>query len=106
MRGGKLRHIVDIQQPARSADGFGEQVPSWSNFATGLYAQVEPLSGNERIQAQQINANVNYMVRIRYCPGVTPSMRVIYGSRTLQITNVQDVLERNREMELLCIEQQ
>ena len=54
MRGGKLRHIVDIQQPVRSADGFGEQVPSWSNFATGLYAQVEPLSGNERMMLMKL----------------------------------------------------
>lgn len=106
MRIGKLRKIVDIQQPTRAADGTGEMMPTWSTFVAGLYAEIEPLSGAEKIQAQAINASTNMMVRVRYIAGITPQMRVSYGTRTFQIVNVQNVKERGRELELLCIEQE
>lgn len=106
MRGGKYRRVVNIEQKSLAQDAAGEMLPTWSTFAAGIYAEVNPLSGNEKIQAQQINASVTDMVKIRYLPGVTPTMRIIYGSRTLQISNVQNVMERDREIELLCIEEQ
>lgn len=106
MRGGKYRKLVNIEQPARAPDGAGEMLPSWSVFAGGLYAEINPLTGNEKIQAQQINASVTDMVKMRYLPGVIPQMRIIYGTRTLQIANVQNAMERDRELEILCIEEQ
>jgi SPP1 family predicted phage head-tail adaptor len=104
MKSGKLRHIITIQQPALAADGVGEPVPTWGTFAANIYAQITPLNGAERIQGNQINATVTHNVRTRYMPGVTPKMRILYGSRTLQITNVQNIDERDRELELACVE--
>ena len=105
MRAGKLRRLVSIEQPIRTADASGEMVATWSVFAANLYAEVTPLSGNEKLQAQQINASVTNKVTIRYLPGIDPAMRVVYGTRNLQIVNVQNVNERDREIELLVVEQ-
>ena len=104
MRSGKYRHLISIQQPALAADGVGEMLPAWSTLYASLYAEVEPLSGKEAIAKDQINSNVTHRVRTRYVPGVLPAMRVLYGARTLQIQHVMNVSERDRELELSCVE--
>jgi SPP1 family predicted phage head-tail adaptor len=106
MRAGKFRKIVSIEQPSRVADAVGEMVPTWTPFATNIYAEIEPLRGTEKLQAMQINASATDAVTIRYLPGVTPQMRITYGTRVLQIQNVQNTKERDREIVLLCTELQ
>ena len=104
MRAGELRKRITIETPVRSADGVGEMVPAWSLFGV-VWASIEPLSGNEKIQAQQVNANVDIKVTMRYLAGVVPAMRIRFGTRTFQIASVQNIEERNREMDLVCIEE-
>lgn len=104
MRAGELRKRITIEQPSRVADGAGELVPGWTLYGV-VWAAVEPLSGSEKIQAQQVNANVNIRVTIRYLAGVIPAMRARFGTRTFQIVSVQNIEERNREMDLLCVEE-
>ena len=103
MRAGELRKRITIEQPVRAADGTGELVPTWATFAV-LWAALEPLTGSEKIQAQQVNASVNMKATVRYYAGITPQMRIRFGARTLQIASVQNIEERNREIDLMCVE--
>ena len=106
MRGGKLRRQVTIQQPAIGQNGVGEATQTWSTLAANVWAEITPLKGKETIQAGQVNAQADTMIRIRYLAGVAPAMRVLYGTRNFEIQNVANLEERNREMELLCTERQ
>lgn len=102
MRAGELRHRITIQRATETQDAFGAVVQTWSTFAT-LWAGVEALSGREFFAAQQVNAQVSHRIRIRYLSGVTPKMRVVFGSRTFNIEVVMDD-GRRRELQLLVSE--
>jgi len=103
MRAGDLRHRITLQQKTETRDSFGAVIETWNDVAT-LYASIEPLRGKEFFDAQQVNAEVTIRIRIRYRSGVTPNMRVLFGTRTFDIQSVINVDERNREMILMCRE--
>lgn len=103
MRAGRLRHRVTIQSATTTVDSFGQPIETWGTFAT-VWAAVEPLSGREYFDAQQVQSEVSYRVRIRHLSGVVPTMRVSYDSRTLEVLAVLNIDERDREMHLMCRE--
>lgn len=103
MKPGNLRHRVTIQQLTRTDDGAGGYIETWTAVAT-VWADVYPLKGNERYEAQQVQANLSHRVTIRYRAGIVPSMRLQYGTRTLNIEAVIDPEERHRELVLMCSE--
>lgn len=104
MQAGKLDKRVTLQQLNRTADGAGGWEEVWANVAT-VWARVSPLRGGERYEAQRVQANLSHKVTIRHRAGTTPAMRILYGTRVLQITAVIDPDERHEVLELLCEEQ-
>ena len=103
MRAGLLRHRVTIQNLTTAQDSFGDIVETWSDFAT-VWAQVEDLSGREFFAAAQVNSEIKTRVRIRYMEGVKPTMRILHGTRTLEIISPIDPDGKRRMLELLCRE--
>ncbi|MGQ0516567.1 phage head closure protein, partial [Bacillus sp. D-CC] len=53
------------------------------------------LRGREFWQAASVNAENTIRVEIRYRKGITSEMRILYGERILEITNVIDVEEKH-----------
>ena len=41
---------------------------------------------------------------MRYLPGITPDMRILYDGRTLFIESALDIDERHRELTIVCYE--
>lgn len=103
MKIGKLRHRVTIEQVTEAQDTDGSVIETWSAFAIGQ-ASIEPISGREYFAAQSTQADVTHRVSLRYLPGITPKMRVTFGSRVFDILSVINVDERNRELQLMCRE--
>lgn len=106
MNPGKLRHRVVVEQPARIKDSYGEESiesDTWSTFATA-WASIEPLSGKELWNAQQVIPLLTHRVVMRYLVGVTSEMRVNYKGRYLQILSWQHIEERTIETHLMCME--
>lgn len=98
-----LRHDVTIETPSDALDAIGGETVTWSTHAA-VKAQIKPAKASERFFAQKLEANVSHKVRIRYLSTVTTSMRVIFGSRTLQIRGVAHEEERFRWTDLYCEE--
>lgn len=103
MKIGKLRHRITLQECIASRDSFGAEVLTWVDIAT-VWASVSPLSGKEYFAAHQINAEVTTKITIRYRPGVTPKMRVLFNSRCFEILSVLSFEERGIELVLMCKE--
>lgn len=103
MKAGTLRHRVTLQRLVSAQGASGDLAQSWADVTT-VYAAVEPLSGREYWQAQQVAAETSIRVRIRYRQGVEPTMRVLYGSRILEILGIVDLEERHVELQLMCRE--
>lgn len=109
MRAGDLRKRVKIQRRDTTAlDDYGQPANAWVDVAT-CWAAIEPLSGNERLHAMQVNSEINSKVTVRYQsiwidPKNVDNWRVLYGSRMLNINAMLNVDERNREVTLLVSE--
>jgi len=103
MRAGRLRHRVGIQSQTTSLDVYGEDTGSWVTGAT-VWASVEPISGNERIQSNAMEATTTHRVRMRGGATVTTDNRLLFGSRVLEIESIADMGERGISKELLCRE--
>jgi SPP1 family predicted phage head-tail adaptor len=108
MSSADYRHRVTLQQKGQAVDDEGfprSDDDAWDNVAT-VWAAVEP----QTLRAHEFaSAGANYVekivrVRIRYRPGVTESMRVVYNGRVFRIEAVVDEQERHRELQLYCRE--
>jgi len=104
MNAGDLRHSIIIQIPQRVKNSIGEWYDSWTTWAT-VYAAIEPLSGKRYMEGKQANSDVTGIVRIRYRAGVIPTMRLLYGSRILQIVSIVDSKEKHEEIQIYYREQ-
>ena len=100
VRIGALRHRVTFQRLTVTQDDYGGTVKSWVDHAT-VWAVVEYLSGRELWQAQQANSEASGRVRIRHREDIEPTMRIVHGSKYLEIITVLPVDSKDREMHLL-----
>jgi SPP1 family predicted phage head-tail adaptor len=86
-------------------DAGGGRVRAWTSGDT-VWANVAALSGGEQYRAQQVQADAQVRVTIRYRTGVTAaSHRLLYGSRILKILAVLDPEERHERLDLYCAEE-
>lgn len=103
MRIGQLRHRVTIQSKTTVRDKEGFEAEVWTDVTT-VWAAVEPLRGREYFAAAAVHAENTVRIRMRYRSGVTPEMRVKYGTRLFDIISVIDVDERHQELQVMVKE--
>lgn len=101
---GALRHRLTFKSTNTTADSFGEVSESPTTTVATVWGSINPLSGRELLQAQQVQAEVTHRVRIRYRSGLDPSMQIVFGTRTFDIVSIINLEERDREIEILCKE--
>lgn len=98
---GELNRRVTLQTRTSVQDTYGQAQDTWADWAT-CWAKIEPLSGNEMISAQAINAELTHKVTIRYRPGVLASMRLLYGGRIFNVGSVIEPQMARVSLELTC----
>jgi len=103
MRSGALKHKITIERNAERRGESGEIIRGWTTFAQ-RWAAVEPLVGREIEYAHQIHADAGIRIRMRYLEGMTPSDRIVMGTRIFNVLSVQNVDESGVETEVLCKE--
>lgn len=103
MQAGRLRHRVALQSVALTADAVGGQTETPATVAT-VWAAVEAVGGTEYQAQDGVHGALTHRVRIRYRTGITRTMRVLWGTRVLEIESVEDPDDRQRELHLLCRE--
>ncbi|MFT9848514.1 phage head closure protein [Aneurinibacillus sp. REN35] len=103
MNPGKLNKRITLQRFEKTKDSEGIVTEAWNDVAT-VWASAEPLRGREYFAAAAVNQENIVRFRIRYRPGVTSEMRVVYGGRLFDIKSVIDVNERHRELQLMAEE--
>lgn len=101
---GDFRHRVDFDQPGTSKGASGQQVTSWTPYAT-LWADIEPISGRERVVAAAEVAEVDTWIRVRYsrqAAMIQPSWRARFRGIVYDIKAVANVSMADRKIELLA----
>ena len=101
---GRLRHRIDIQSATETIDTEGDTARTWATAHSSVPAAIEPLRSEERIDAAKVEGRRSHRVRIRSGLTLDETYRVVFGSRTFHIDGVMDVLERDTETHLMCVE--
>lgn len=99
---GKLRHRVTIQERVANETN-GDDNPYYRNIQS-VWASVEPLSGRELFNAQQVQSQTTHLVRVRASGEVQPERRFLFGDRKLNIESVANNDERGVYMDCMCSE--
>lgn len=108
MKTGALNKQIIIESVTEARATDGGTTNTWATFAT-VWAEFVVLKGsvgvgNESVQADRPVAEANQQIRIRYLSGLTPKMRVKFGTRYFNIRSIVNSGERNREMLLFVTE--
>lgn len=106
---GDLRHRIVIQRQSTAQDANGDPTSTWSDVWP-CWAAISTPTAREMYQtgqAGQFVAQVTKLIKIRW-PGaaivIVGGMRVLYRDRTFAVQTVENVQERNRVMNLTCVE--
>jgi SPP1 family predicted phage head-tail adaptor len=97
----ELPHLIDIQIETKVPDGSGGHTKDWTLFKS-VNAFVQPISGRNFFQAQQIETKINYKVFMDYDETITNKMRVVHQDKPLTINTVIDQGGLNEIMVLMC----
>jgi SPP1 family predicted phage head-tail adaptor len=100
-----LRHRLTLEQLSRVADEGGGFTENWVIVAT-LSADLRPIAGDERYEADRLAGRITHQVTLRYRAGVAPAMRFRKGTRIFHIVSPIDVEERKRWLTCLCEERE
>jgi len=92
IRAGLMKHYVAIEEPTESQNSIGETTFAWSVYRY-RYGAFRTKSGREVYRAQQVDAEVDGVWELHYTGGITPKMRVVWGSRIFAIRQVENVDE-------------
>lgn len=93
---GRLRHQLALQQDGAAVttrDSYGQMTPAVATQTT-VWGLVEPLSGDELVQAQQIVAEATHRITIRYAAGLGAQHEILFGTRrfyALHVANEDEV---------------
>jgi SPP1 family predicted phage head-tail adaptor len=113
MRAGDLRRRISIQTRDVTQDAIGQQAVTWTDYLTGVPADIQALSGRELFVAQSAESLVTHTIVVRFTslladPVKVAGMRAVYVNagvtRYFNLTAAINVDERNRQIELLASE--
>lgn len=102
----RMRHQITFQSENPSADTAGGYVLAWTNGAT-VWAEIKTRfshSGSEKFSAGQLENRTSYAITTRYISGITPKMRILFGSRVLNIRSVVNLDGKNEILEIFAEE--
>lgn len=109
---GEYRKRIAIQQKtgAASADpNDAGALVSGTNPVVRAWAKISNTKGREYQLGLQVVGEASDIVEMRYQPGITPEMQVVYApaigaARTFDINNITDPEEKHIKLYLFCTE--
>ena len=103
MNAGRMKQLVKVQKPVETQSATGEVTSSWETLGSA-WASIEPVSGREAIQGGQAYAEGLIRVRMRHMVKMTTECRLVLPGRILEITQLNNIEDRNVEFEIMCRE--
>lgn len=108
----KYRNRLTFEELSKSQDNEGNWVEGWGNSNLGsVYAQIRTIRGNEFIMAGANQVKVSARINIRYRKDIETKyfelgekLRLNYNGRIFEIVYINNLEERNIELELIVNE--
>jgi SPP1 family predicted phage head-tail adaptor len=103
MNAGELKHRVEVQSKTDTLGDHGGPGETWATVGT-RWAKIEPMRGTETQRSEQNVSDVTHKITLRYYPGLTPSFRLVEGSRVFHIESVINTDESDVMSVCECVE--
>lgn len=101
---GKLNRRILIQQQSGTKDDSGHRADQWADVVSTWASITAPTSKEIYALGPGFTAQVTHKITIRWRPGVSAGMRIIFRGRTFQIQTAGDPDEGRVELNLMCLE--
>jgi len=104
---GKFLHKVTAQDFTTTGDGAGGLTQTYSDTHT-FYAEIEPQTGREAIEAEQLLGKQSYKFTTRYVSELADldnESRLKFGTRFFNIHSVVNLNEENEFLEIVAWEE-
>ena len=105
---GLMRQRVSVVKLAPASDGMGGNAGMATTDVCDVWCSIVPVSAAEKLAAAAVNEERSHTVSMRYRDGIDATCRVNYTrggvTRQFRITGVVNLAERNRELQLSCVE--
>jgi SPP1 family predicted phage head-tail adaptor len=104
---GKFLHKVTAQDFTTTSDGAGGLIQTWADTHE-FYAEIEPQTGREALEAEQLIGKKPYKFTTRYSSEVASvgnESRLEFGTRYFNIHSVVNLNEENEFLQILAWEE-
>ncbi len=106
LRAEELDEYVEVLAPV---DGRGDDGTPTVEFvpesaAPCVYASIEPLRAQERVQGTRVKGTVTHRIRMRHFPELTTRHQLRLGARVFEIEAVLHGAARGVETSAICME--
>ena len=89
-----LDRRIRVDSYTESQDTFGEPVKTYALLDT-MYARVEPLTGRELFEAQQLSAELPAKFHVRYRSDINETMQIVFDGDVYGIESIAEVGRRD-----------
>ncbi|UDY80764.1 head closure protein [Geobacillus phage GR1] len=105
MNPGKLNKRVEIMELGQVSDGGGGYEDAFIPIKK-VWANIRPVYGREKWQAQQAQAEISHKVIIRYTDAINRSHILSFNGKKYDIQYIINIDESNRFLEIQVLERQ
>lgn len=96
-----LRHRIDLQRAAEVPDGQGGNTRTWTSYAGGVRAFVEPLTAGQLVKLEAIRSPMVARAYMRWRADVQPGDAVLFDGRRYGVIGAPvDIENAQRWLEL------
>ena len=89
MQIGDLNRRIEVLEKRVSKDAYGGEEIEWIPIGR-VWAKIEPGSGSEFLNAQQVQAENPTKITVRFYAGLTVMERIRYGDKLYEIIGIGD----------------
>ncbi len=102
----RRRERISLQQKNLVDNGRGGRArpvdgPEWIDWATGIFAEVMSLRGDEAVENAVLRSTQIFRVTMPARPGVTAALRVLWGTVPMDIKAATYSTDR-RDLVMMC----
>lgn len=97
---GSMRHRITIEKKVYGVTENGFSEDAYEPVAT-VWAEVIPVQSREYEKADTTQNEVRVRFRIRYLPGLEPSMEIIFSGARYEVISTQNLDFKNRYLEII-----
>ena len=105
LKAGSLIHTIEIQRVTNGQDEFGDTIETIDTILT-TNASINPITSKELFNTAVDTriSETTHRITIRYEIPIKTTDKILFGSRTFNITSIINPKERNVVLEILATE--